>query len=75
MAVEIKYKTQMREFKSRYERSTWFIERIPSHEFMIQTPSTSDDDGWEVDDHIITTVTIWDTDAEKIATEFWFKFP
>jgi hypothetical protein len=75
MAVQIKYTTRLREFKARHSRSTWLVERIPSQEFLIHTPSSSDDDGWDVDDHIETTVTIWHDDAERIATEFWFKFP
>lgn len=65
----------MRDFKGRYERSKWLRERIPSGEFIIATPSTSDDDGWDIDDNINTTVTIWDDDAERIVTEFWFRFP
>jgi hypothetical protein len=75
MAVQIKYTFRIREYKERYERSNWLIERIPSQEFLLTIPESPDDDGWDIDDHVTTTVTIWDEDASKIATEFWFRFP
>ena len=73
--AQIKYTTSLRDFKERHARSNWLRERIPSDEYFIITPSTNDDDGWDDEDNIETTVTIWHEDAERIITEFWFKFP
>ena len=73
--AQIKYTTIMRDFKGRYARSNWLRERIPSGEFIIASPRTNDDDGWDDEDNIETTVTIWHEDAERIITEFWFRFP
>ena len=75
MSVQIKYKTQVRHISERTKRRHWLTERIPSDEFLIEVQSCPDIDGWDPDDRIETTVTIWADDAEKIATEFWFKFP
>jgi hypothetical protein len=75
MSVQIKYTTIMRDFKGRFDRSLWFRNRIPTEEYFIHTPSSNDEDGWDIDDNIETTVTIWTDDAEKIVTEFWFRFP
>ena len=75
MSVQIKYTTLMRDFKERHVRFKWLRERIPSEEFFVHTPSSDDEDGWDVDDTIESIVTIWHEDAERIVTEFWFQFP
>lgn len=73
--VQIKYYTSLRTSAERMKRSIWFCERIPTQEYFIQVEQCQDNDGWEPDDVIETTVTVWSDDAERVATEFWFKFP
>ncbi len=75
MAVEIKYITKLRTGNERFKRLTWFKERIPSNEYLITVDECKDVDGWDPDDDIENIVTIWHEDAERIATEFWFRFP
>jgi hypothetical protein len=74
MSVQIKYTTKLRQFNERHKRFKWFTERIPSNEFLVGTPRADDSD-IDLDDMLEVTVTIWAEDAERIATEFWFKFP
>jgi hypothetical protein len=74
MSVQIKYRTKLRQFGERHKRFKWFKERIPSQEFLVGTPKGAASD-LELDDELEVTVTIWADDAERIATEFWFKFP
>jgi hypothetical protein len=75
MSVQIKYTTKLRTGNERFKRLNWFRERIPSSEYLITVDECKDVDGWEPDDDVETTVTVWSDDAELVATEFWFKFP
>jgi hypothetical protein len=75
MAVEIKYTLKLRSIGERIKRSTWLNERIPTKEFHIDIEECPNDDGWDIDDDIENIVTVWSSDAELVATEFWFKFP
>jgi hypothetical protein len=75
MSVQIKYITKLRTGYERMARSNWFMDRIPSKQYLITVDECKDVDGWDPDDDVETTVTVWSDDAERVATEFWFKFP
>ena len=72
---QIKFKTKVRDIKERWGRSDWIRQRVPSDEYYVATPSSLEEDGYDIDDEVETTITIWSEDADKVITEFWFKFP
>lgn len=74
MSVQIKYNTPLGKISERIKRSNWFRERIPTEEYHIAV-QLDDEDELEIEDLIETVVTIWADDADKIATEYWFRFP
>ena len=73
--AQLTFKTKIRNIKERHTRLMWLRERIPSEEFFIAIPPSEDEDGYDLDDEIQSVVTIWADDADKIITEFWFRFP
>jgi hypothetical protein len=66
--------TQRTEFR---ERVRWIKERIPTKEFHItRNFSAGGEPYWDsADHHLMAEVSVWSDDADRVALEFWFKFP
>jgi len=77
MAVNIVIELPAKERIKFRERLRWFKERVPTKEFLVTRPYPSDSDGfWDSMDGLLTAeVAVWSDDADRVATEFWFKFP
>lgn len=73
MLTDIKYRTKLHDYDSRMDRAVWIEENIPTKEYHIYGTIEKNEDNNIVE--IETCVTIWCENADKIATEFWFKFP
>lgn len=58
------------------ERAEWLKGRIPTKEFHINYNRTAGGDDYWDDDYyrLMAEISIWADDADRVATEFWFKF-
>lgn len=59
------------------ERMRWIKERVPTKEYLItRNHSAGGEPYWDDEDHrLMAEVAIWSDDADRVALEFWFKFP
>lgn len=77
MVANIVIELPVKERRKFRERLRWFEERVPTKEFLISRVEPVDhDEFWSSFDGMLTAeVAVWSDDADRVATEFWFKFP
>ena len=73
MPVQITYRTEFSDLNGRMDRAVWLEDRVPSNEYNLESCIEFDTIGMPI--VLETTVILWCDDADRVATEFWFKFP
>ena len=76
MAVSISIDLPATERASYNERLRWLKERIPTKEFLVNKDYPESDAYWDdpASFRIKAGIYIWSDDADRVATEYWFKF-
>lgn len=77
MAVSINIDLPPTERGSYRERIRWIKERVPTKEFLVSKDYPESDAYWDdpTSYRLRAEISIWSDDADRVATEFWFKFP